>query len=196
MRQPLYGEHNYTQELSIQVRSHERLLRMCQPLYGDHNYTQELSIQVRSHERLLRMRQPLYGEHNYTHELNIQVRSHDRISAHVCQFPVYTGSVSGKHSQTYKTPHLGTYPLRHIYLSFVYLCFANPRTEYCTGRSPLFTVVFCCSNPPPPQLNPFSFKGGPSSLYLSLSALCVAGKFSPFSLAEEVGVEPNHMTAT
>jgi hypothetical protein len=57
------------------------LLRMRQPLYGEHNYTHERNIQVRSHSGSLRMRQPLYGEHNYTHEQNIQVRSLDRITA-------------------------------------------------------------------------------------------------------------------
>ncbi len=72
MRQPLYGEHNCTHELNIQVRSHERT-----PVHASASLWRS-----QLHPCTVRMRQPLYGKHNYTHELNIQVRSHERITAH------------------------------------------------------------------------------------------------------------------
>jgi hypothetical protein len=59
------------------------LLRMRQPLYGEHNYTHELNIQVSRHERITaHASASLWRAQLHTHELNIQVRSHDRITAH------------------------------------------------------------------------------------------------------------------
>ncbi len=49
---------------------------MRQPLYGEHNYTHELNIRVRSLDRIsAHASASLWRAQLHTHELNIQVRS-------------------------------------------------------------------------------------------------------------------------
>jgi hypothetical protein len=118
------------------------LLRMRQPLYGEHNYTHELNIQVRSRDRITaHASASLWRTQLHPHELNIQVRSHDRISAHVCWFPVYRKRVRETFSDLQNPPsRYISLTSPSIFLSYISVLLTRDGLLY--RKNPLFYCRF------------------------------------------------------